>query len=169
MAWSTRCFERYGGDVSRENLESVRRVLEAVTERDLAALMSLTDPEVEWRSFFAALLRGGEYRGHEALQRYVDDLNDAFEVIRPEAIQLLEVGDLVVGVGRVCYRGRASGVEAEDASVGWVFRFKDGKGGELPCVPRAGEGVRDRWSRGGSATRLSEPVGLVGFRHGGPG
>jgi len=127
MAWSTRCFERYGGDVSRENLESVRRVLEAVTERDLAALMSLTDPEVEWRSFFAALLRGGEYRGHKALQRYVDDLNDAFEVIRPEAIQLLEVGDLVVGVGRVCYRGRASGVEAEDASVGWVFRFKDGK------------------------------------------
>ena len=81
MVWSTRCFERYRGGVSRENLESVRRVLEAVTERDLAALMSLTDPEVEWRSFFAALLRGGEYRGHKALRRYVTDLDDAFEVI----------------------------------------------------------------------------------------
>jgi ketosteroid isomerase-like protein len=70
---------------------------------------------------------GGVYHGHDALQRYVRDLDEAFEVIRPEATQLLEVGDLVVGVGRVCYRGQASGVETEDTSVGWVFRFKNEK------------------------------------------
>jgi ketosteroid isomerase-like protein len=47
--------ERYGAEVSRENLDSVRRVLKAVSERDLAALLDLTEPQVEWRSFFAAL------------------------------------------------------------------------------------------------------------------
>jgi ketosteroid isomerase-like protein len=34
-----------------ENLDLVRRVLNAVSERDLAALLAVTDAEVEWRSF----------------------------------------------------------------------------------------------------------------------
>jgi ketosteroid isomerase-like protein len=114
------------GCVSRENVEAAGRILAAVTERDVDVLLRLTDPGVEWRSFFAALLERGEYRGHDALRQYMRDLEDAFEVIRPEAVQMLDVGDLVVAVGRVCYRGRASGVETEEAA-GWVFRFKDRK------------------------------------------
>ena len=114
------------GDVSQENADAARRVLSAVTDRDVDALLQLTDPEVQWRSFFAALLESGEYRGHDALRQYFRDLDDAFEVIRPEPVQMLDVGDLVVVVGRVWYRGRASGVETEEAA-GWVFKFKSGK------------------------------------------
>jgi ketosteroid isomerase-like protein len=112
--------------VSRENVDAARRVLRAVSERDAATLVELTAPEVEWRSFFAALLERGEYHGHDALHQYLRDLEDAFELIHPEAAQTLDVGDLVVAVGRVRYRGRASGVETEEPA-GWVFKFSSGK------------------------------------------
>jgi ketosteroid isomerase-like protein len=98
----------------------------AVSERDVATLLELTDPQVEWRSFFAALLKGGEYRGHEAFDQYLNDLADAFDFIRPEPQQMLDIGDLVVAVGRVRFRGRVSGVETEEPA-GWVFKFRDGK------------------------------------------
>jgi ketosteroid isomerase-like protein len=111
--------------VSRANIAVVRRLLPAIQERDLDLLRELTDPDVEFRSFFAALLERGEYRGHEGLSQYVADLDDAFEVIIPEAVHLIDVGDLVVGVGSVRYRGRASGVEREEPT-GWVFKFNRG-------------------------------------------
>jgi ketosteroid isomerase-like protein len=98
----------------------------AVSERDVDVLLELTHPEVEWRSFFAALLPRGEYRGHGAFDQYLHDLGDAFDFISPEPEQMLDIGDVVVAVGRVRYRGRASGVEAEAPS-GWVFKFRDGK------------------------------------------
>jgi ketosteroid isomerase-like protein len=112
--------------VSRENVDVVRALFAAVAERDLDVLRALTHPDVVWQSFFAALLRGGEYRGHDELARYVSDLDEAFEVLRPEAMQMIEVGDVVVGLGRVAYRGRASGVETDELA-GWVFRLKDGR------------------------------------------
>lgn len=66
------------------------------------------------------------YRGHQAICQYVRDLAESFEWLRPEASDLLDVGDLVIGVGRIHYRGRGSGVQG-DAPAGWVFRFRDGR------------------------------------------
>ena len=101
-------------------------MLEAISERDLARLLDLSDPEIEWRSFFAALMEVGEYHGHAGIRRYVSDLSDAFDWIRPEARDLLDAGDLVVGVGQVHYRGKESGVES-NSPAGWVFRFRNAK------------------------------------------
>lgn len=112
--------------MSRANVEAARRVLTAVSEGDVESLLKLTHPEVEWRSFFAALLERGEYRGHDALRQYLCDLGDAFEVISPEPAQMLDLGDIVVAVGCVRFRGRASGVESEEPA-GWVFKFSGGK------------------------------------------
>ena len=42
--------------MSRENVEVVRQVFDAIGDRDHRRLVELTGPEVEWRSFFAALL-----------------------------------------------------------------------------------------------------------------
>ena len=39
---------------------------------------------------------------------------------------LLDVGETIVGVGRIYYKGQGSGIEA-DSPAGWVFRFRDGK------------------------------------------
>jgi ketosteroid isomerase-like protein len=100
--------------------------MDAVAERDVGALVQLTVPDVRWRSFFAALLERGEYGGHEALHQYLRDLDDTFEFIHPKVEQMLAVGELVVLVGQIRYRGRASGIETEEPA-GWVFEFKNGK------------------------------------------
>jgi ketosteroid isomerase-like protein len=102
----------------------VRDLLEAVGRRDAERLVALTDPEVEWQSFFA--LHGREYRGHEGIRTYVKDLEDAFEYIDPQPDELLSAGDVVIGVGLVHYRGRASGVETASAA-GWMLKFRDGR------------------------------------------
>jgi ketosteroid isomerase-like protein len=113
--------------MSRENVEAAREIIAAISCRDLSRLLELTDPEIEWRSFFAALSsEAGEYRGHEGMRRYIGDLNEVFEWLRPEVGDLLDAGDLVVGHGRIYYRGKGSGVET-DSPAGWVFRFRDSK------------------------------------------
>jgi ketosteroid isomerase-like protein len=111
--------------MSEENVGRVREVLEAIGQFDLSRLTDLTDPAVEWRSFFA-MFQAGEYHGHDGIAQYIDDIRGAFEVLRPEADDLLDVGDVVIAVGRICYEGKESGVEAE-AEAGWVFKFRSGK------------------------------------------
>ena len=116
----------YSEAVSDGNLEVTRRIFAAVAERDLELLLELTDPDVEWRSFFALGEAGGVYRGHDGLRRYVSDLNDAWEVIRPRLDDAVFTGDVALLVGTITYRGRESGTEAEE-KVGWVVKFRNGR------------------------------------------
>jgi ketosteroid isomerase-like protein len=111
--------------VSQENVELARVVLDALGMRDIERLIELSDPEVEWRSFFAVSVRG-VYRGHDGTRQYMLDLNDAFEIVRPEVEDTLGIGDVAVLVGRLHYRGQGSGVEGESPA-GWMFKFRDGK------------------------------------------
>src|SRR4051794_1144375 len=108
----------------QDNVELARVVLDALGMRDTERLIELSDPEVEWRSFFAVSVRG-VYRGHEETRRYMVDLDDAFEIVRPEVDDTLGVGDVVVLVGRLHYRGQGSGVESESPA-GWIFKFRKG-------------------------------------------
>lgn len=108
------------------NIELFHRMAEAIAAQDLAQLLELTDAEVEWQSFFALGEAGGVYRGHAGIERYVADLADAWESVAPLIDDALELGPLVLAVGRVRYRGRESGAETELPS-GWVIRVRDGK------------------------------------------
>ena len=98
-------------------------MLDGVRERDYDALLELSDPEVQWHSFFAAVGEGGVYRGHEAMRQYMDDLDEAFESAGAEVDDGLAIGDIVVLVGRLHYRGRDSGVESATPA-GWLFHFR---------------------------------------------
>ena len=109
--------------MSQQNVDTARKVLEAISRRDLEALLELMDPEIEWQSFFAL---GTEYHGHDGMRQYVLDLYEAFEGLAPTVDDMLDGGDVVVGVGRIHYRGRQSGVEA-DSEAGWMFKFRRGK------------------------------------------
>jgi uncharacterized protein len=107
-----------------ENVETVRQLAAAVSRRDLPQVLELTDPQVEWRPFIAALAESGQYRGHDGIRQCLSDLDEAFETFRTKIDDLLGVGDLVVGVGRIRHRGKGSGVETE-AAVGWVIKVRD--------------------------------------------
>ncbi len=109
----------------QENVEVVRGVFDAVGSGDVDGLVGLTDPAIEWHSFFA-LGEAGEYHGHDGLRQYMADLTESWETLRPVLDDLLAVGEVVVGVGRIEYRGKGSGVETE-APAGWLFKLRAGK------------------------------------------
>jgi uncharacterized protein len=108
--------------VAERNLRIAHEVLDAVARRDLEALIELTDPEVEWHSAFAV---GGHYEGHDGIRRYVADMKDAWDLVRLEVDHEMAVGEVVVFIGRIQYRGKGSGVQGESES-GYVLTFRDG-------------------------------------------
>ena len=112
--------------MSLENVEVVRQVIDAVARQDLSRLIELTDPEVEWQSFMADLGGGGTYRGHEGIHQYVRDLSEAWDLLLTEVEDTLAVGDLVLVVGQLRYRGKGSGAEARSPS-GYVVELRDGR------------------------------------------
>jgi ketosteroid isomerase-like protein len=111
--------------MAHENVTLARDVLDALERRDVDHLVTLSDPDVEWHSFFAevAMGKGGGYRGHDGIRQYVSDLNDAWEIVRGEVDDALGVGDIALLVGRIHYRGKTSGVETASPA-GWIFRFR---------------------------------------------
>jgi len=111
--------------MQRDNIALAHEVIGGVERRDLERLIELTDPEVDWRSAFVAGT-GGVYRGHDGMREYVSDMIDAWDIVRLEVDHEIGVGDVVVFVGRIHYRGRGSGVEAESES-GYVLKFRGGK------------------------------------------
>ena len=112
--------------MSQENVEVTRELMDAVARQDLARLIELTDPDVEWHSFLAQLGEGGVYRGHDGMRRYVRDLSDAWEFLRTQVDDVLAVGEVVVVVGSLRYRGKGSGVETESPA-GYVAKFREGR------------------------------------------
>ena len=109
-----------------QNVELALKMVEAINARDEAALVGMTSPDVEWHSFFAQLGEGGLYRGHEGIRQWLRDIDDAWEVVLARIDDTVGVGDVVLLIGRLEYRGRESGAGAEEAA-GWIVRFRGGK------------------------------------------
>ena len=111
--------------MSQENVELARTVLDTLGARDAERLIELSDPEVEWHSFFA-LSERGVYRGHDGTRRYMSDLAEVFEVAEAEVDEALGIGDMALLIGRIHYRGKGSGVESASPT-GWVLKFRECK------------------------------------------
>lgn len=108
-----------------ENVEVVRRGLEAFNRRDVPALMETCDPDVE---FFPlrALLEGISYHGEDGLRKFFEDMAEEWTELRVEAQEFREVGDSVLTLGLLHARGRASGIEAS-WPMGWVSDMREGR------------------------------------------
>jgi ketosteroid isomerase-like protein len=109
-----------------EDAELVDQLVDAVARQDLDRLLELTDPDVEWQSVFAQLREGGLYRGHEGIRQYVADLAETAEALQSVIDDTLSVGDTILAVGRLTYRGKGSGAETETA-VGYFLRVRNGR------------------------------------------
>jgi hypothetical protein len=59
------------------------------------------------------------------MREYVSDMNDAWDIVRLDVDHEIGVGAIVVFVGRIHYRGKGSGVEAESES--GMLKFRDGR------------------------------------------
>jgi len=108
--------------MARENVEVVKRVIDAYNRRDFAGLEALTHPDVEldWtasRGFVA-----GVYRGFDEFQRFWKSYFDTFEEIAAEPERFIDAGESVVVPNLARMRGR-DGIEVSARSA-IVFTFR---------------------------------------------
>jgi ketosteroid isomerase-like protein len=116
--------------MSKENVEIVRRLYEAIGRGDTDAVLALYDPEVEWhfaRSPFHNFVKRDVYRGHSGVRDLTRErYDDAWESVTDELIELVDADPQVISIIKSRGRGRASGAPAEKTHAG-VWTIRDGK------------------------------------------
>jgi ketosteroid isomerase-like protein len=118
--------------MSRENVEVVRQIYEAVARRDTSTILALYDAEVEMsfsRGTLADHIIGGPavWSGHAGLRAFDRELRESFESFETTYEELIEAGDNVVSVSRYRGRGRKSGVEIDGPLQFGVWSIRGGK------------------------------------------
>jgi ketosteroid isomerase-like protein len=98
--------------MSQENVEVVRRFIEAYNRRDFGSINELIDPTFEFRSRFVGI--ESVHRASEGFPdtyyKMLDEAYDRFEVVISEFI---DAGAAVLTAGHAEWRGKASGLEGE--------------------------------------------------------
>jgi ketosteroid isomerase-like protein len=85
-----------------------------------------THPDIEIHSAVANL-SGTVYRGHEDVERWVSDMEEAFDEWQLDLQELEEVSpSRMLGVGTIHLRGRGSGATV-DQPCAWLLDHVDGK------------------------------------------
>jgi ketosteroid isomerase-like protein len=110
--------------MSEQNVDTMRRLLAALTRRDTDAMLELWDPEAEFMPIMAAL-EGTVYRGREGLKMWLDEMEDHWEFFEAHPQEFLDLGDRVLALGHWNARGRASGVEMREQPASWVAQVQD--------------------------------------------
>lgn len=108
--------------MSREQVETVRRFIDAGIRDDLDGMLACLHPEVEMLPLRAST--EGAFLGHEGWRRFRADTWSHYEKFEPR-YEVADLGDAVVGFGVILVRGMGSGVEMEVPSAG-IFEFRDG-------------------------------------------
>ena len=114
--------------MSQENIEAVKRVVDASNRRDVDAMLEELDAAVEWYDA-APMLLGGQgtvYRGHQGARDLLNELWDVLGEIQVEFAEIRDLGDRVVATGQIHTRGRGSGMELA-SSYASVSDFENGK------------------------------------------
>ena len=102
--------------MSRENVELVRRIYDAVAARDTVTPFELYAEDIVWdlsNRRAAALYPEPIYHGHEGVRQNWRDILSVFGDIDFEVEELTDSGDKVLAVIRESETGRASGAPVE--------------------------------------------------------
>jgi ketosteroid isomerase-like protein len=96
--------------MSEENVERVRKAVEAMNARDIETALKVMHPDVEWRTL-DAFPDAGTYRGPEGVLAFFQTWLDTFR-----GFQLHLEGCAAVDEDRVLARLRVSGIGAESGA-----------------------------------------------------
>jgi ketosteroid isomerase-like protein len=111
--------------MSQENVELVRRSLDAYSRRDIRTLREIVDPDVEldWSASLGEL--AGVYRGIDAVLRFYAEWYAMFDMTVLEPERFLEIDDSVVVPNVARLRGREE-IEVSARSA-LVFTARDSR------------------------------------------
>jgi ketosteroid isomerase-like protein len=111
--------------VSEENVEIVRRTMDAYNARDLPAYFELVSDSIRFQSRFSAV-DDVTYSGHAELRRYFANLDEVWSRYEMQVERLVAVGDRVAALCHLHAVGRDSDLHLEEHP-GVVFTVEAGK------------------------------------------
>jgi ketosteroid isomerase-like protein len=112
--------------MSQKNVEVVGRVLDALTRRDMEAVLAEVAPDVEVDDLDTTL-DTDRFLGHDGFLRWVSGWNEAWESWRFENVEILPVGEeRVIALFVMFVTGKGSGIEL-DRSDAVTFKLREGK------------------------------------------
>jgi ketosteroid isomerase-like protein len=114
-------------DVPSEGADLVRRAFAAWNRGDIEGWLGEMHPEIQAWGGVAGLAEGREFHGLEGMRRWWADFHDAFDEVRLYADEVRDLGERVLVLGRIFYRGKASGIEQE-RPWGWAISLCEGRG-----------------------------------------
>ena len=98
--------------MSEENVELVRRALDAWNQQDEETALQLFSPDAELDAS-GRILNPDIYTGIDGLMRFRRDIAEAWDRFEVEIEDLFDSGSLVVVFVRSLGKGRASGIEVD--------------------------------------------------------
>jgi ketosteroid isomerase-like protein len=114
--------------LSAENVEMVRRTMDAFSRGDLDAFLAALDPDTEWRTA-ADEPNPQTYRGHDGMRRFAAEISEPwlgrFDDVM-EFDDFVDLDDWVVVPWTARLRGRRSGVEVE-VNETYAVRVEEGR------------------------------------------
>jgi ketosteroid isomerase-like protein len=107
-------------------VEIARRLHRAFNARDRDALAELFDPDVEWIPILARL-EGVSIRGHEGVNRWLDELDRDWAEFVTDPQEFRDLGDVVLILGTWHARARYSGLVLDAQPGAWVAQVRNGR------------------------------------------
>lgn len=112
--------------MSQHDVETVRSAYDAFNRKDIAAVLAVYDPEIEWTEAGGGRSPSGTFRGPENVANQVfAAVPQNFDDFGAEPEQVIDAGDHIVVVGR--FRGKAKSGATLDAPFVHVQRMRNGK------------------------------------------
>jgi ketosteroid isomerase-like protein len=127
--------------MSQANVEVAKRGMDPLNQRDVDTLSDLCTLDIELLPAMSGAVDGGSLRGRDGVETLLADIREAWEEQRLIADEFRDLGNRVLGLGRLEGRGRVSGVRV-DAPLGVIFDFRDGKIAQVRTYLDHGEALR---------------------------
>ena len=124
--------------MSDENVEAVRRTMDAYNTRDLRAYFDMLSESVRFRSRFSAM--GRVYRGHDEVRRYFAELDEVWSRYEMRVLRLVPAGRQVAALCHLYAVGRESNLQVEEKSA-IVFTVEAGKIVRIDAYPTHAEAL----------------------------
>ena len=112
--------------MAQGNEEILRRAFAAFNARDRETLRELLDPEFEFVPHVTGAVEGTTFRGFVGMLDFIRVGEETWESVEVEPSEIRENGDVVVALGRLRGRGRASRIEVESPTM-WICRVRAGR------------------------------------------
>jgi ketosteroid isomerase-like protein len=112
--------------MSGENVEVVRRIVDAIRDTRWEEAMRQLAPDIELYGTVGGLTEGSVWRGPKQVRDFFEQDSEAWHERRLDAEQFIDAGDCVVVLLHEFRRGKGSGVETE-TDTAMVYEVCDGR------------------------------------------